>query len=99
MCDLIFKIIISKRKYSFEIFNVGNGKGVILFDFLKIILKTVKLKIKKKLSPSKIRKIRIPPDSIRISVCDNRKIRNFFNYRPKYSIIRGINQFISNYTY
>ena len=98
LCDLIFKIIISKKKYSFEIFNVGNGKGVVLFDFFKIILKTIKSKIKKGFSSNKIKKMSLPSDSIKISVCNNRKIKNFFNYRPKYSIIKGINQFINNYS-
>ena len=99
LCDLIFKIIISKKKYSFEIFNVGNGKGVVLFDFFKIILKTIKSKIKKGFSSNKIKKMSLPSDSIKISVCNNRKIKNFFNYRPKYSIIKGINQFINNYNH
>ena len=67
--------------------------------FFKIILKTIKSKIKKGFSSNKIKKMSLPSDSIKISVCNNRKIKNFFNYRPKYSIIKGINQFINNYNH
>ena len=47
LCSLFEKIICSPKKYRYEIFNISNGLGIKLKDFLKILLDTIKKDIKK----------------------------------------------------
>ena len=68
LCSLFEKIICSPKKYRYEIFNISNGLGIKLKDFLKILLDTIKKRYKKKFSKKKILNEKVPTDTIKFSI-------------------------------
>ena len=91
---LIEKIITSKKKYSYEIFNLGSGNELKITDLFKIMMNVMKShNIKFSFSKPKFEKKR-EGDILR-SLSDNSKISKMFDYKDFIDIDKSISRIIS----
>ena len=90
VANIIFKIFKKKKKYSFNIFNVGNNKPVNLKIYIKEIEKNLNIKSKKKFLP-------LQTGDVYKTFSDSSKLYKFIKYKPKTNVNYGIKEFIKWY--
>ena len=74
------KVLLSSNlKFHYEVFNIGNGKGISVFDVIKEFEKVNKLKINFSIAPR--RKF-----DIMISITDISKAKKLFNWKNTYTL-------------
>ncbi len=88
--NLIIKILKTKFKNS-KIFNVGSGKPKTVKSLINMIVK------KTKSGKPMFGEIKMRRDEILRLYPDIKKIKNFFNWRPKFTIEEGLNKTIKFY--
>ena len=71
----------------FKIFNIGNGKTVKLFDFIKILEEKIGMKAKLNLLP-------MQEGDVFRTQANIAKAKKMFNYKPKVNIVEGLERFI-----
>uniref|UniRef100_UPI00094CCE69 NAD-dependent epimerase/dehydratase family protein n=1 Tax=Pelagibacter ubique TaxID=198252 RepID=UPI00094CCE69 len=90
VANIIFKIFKKKKKYNFNIFNVGNNKPVNLKIYIKEIEKNLNVKSKKQLLP-------LQTGDVYKTFSDSSKLYKFIKYKPKTNVSYGIKEFIKWY--
>ncbi len=85
---VILKISKNKKNYKYNLFNIGSGKSTKLISLLNLFKKLSKKKINVKFE-------NLPKNSIKISMCNNKKIIKFFKMRPQTKLKKIIETFIS----
>ena len=90
-CEGILKIIKSKSKSKFEVFNLASGKSVTIKEILKIIINYEKAEhLKIKFDTTK-------PTMIPIRLMDISKLKKVYKFKPKFDIKTGIESTINWY--
>ena len=89
--DGVFRIIIKKKKvYKNKIYNIGNGKKVSLFNFIKLIEKNLKKKAKKKFLP-------LQKGDVIKTHSSTKLLKKDYGYVSKTSVREGVKKFINWY--
>ncbi len=79
-----------KRPRKFEIFNLGNGRGIFLKRYISLIEKNVGRKAKQKLLPA-------VPGDVQESRASITKARKMLKYNPQTPVEEGIKKFVKWY--
>ena len=82
-CDALLKVINTKKKIYHEVFNLGCGKDYTILDVANILFSISKCK-------KNISHIESRPGQVGQHLCNNRKFRNFFNWKPRVSFKQGL---------
>ena len=88
--NISVKILLSKKHFKNEIYNIGNNKPIKLSYLISLIEKKLNLKIKRKLLP-------FQKGDVFKTYASIRKTKRDFNYNPKENIETGISKFIEWY--
>ena len=89
--DGVFKIIIKRPKFcKNRIYNIGNGKKVSLFDYIKLIETNLNKKAKKKFLP-------LQKGDVIKTHSSTKLLKKDFGYIPKTSVGNGVKKFINWY--
>ena len=89
--DGVFKIIIKKKKvYKNKIYNIGNGKEVSLFNFIKLIEKNLKKKAKKEFLP-------LQKGDVIKTHSSTKLLKKDYGYVSKTGVREGVKKFINWY--
>jgi len=79
-----------ERRFSFEIFNLGNSRTVELSELISLIEKELGKK-------AKVRELPTQPGDMLITYADISKARKMLGYNPRFSIEEGIKAFVKWY--
>ena len=89
--DVISAVLVALDKsYPYEIFNIGNSKPVELLYFIECIEKALGKKAKKNMLP-------MQPGDVPVTYADISKAQKMLDYKPEYSIEKGIANFVKWY--
>ena len=80
----------NKTNIPYNVFNIGSGKPITLNRFIKIIEKNLNLKAKINLLP-------LQTGDVIKTYANINKISNYTNYKPKFNVDKGVENFINWY--
>ena len=74
----------------FKIFNLGNSEPIEIMKFIEVLEETIGMKAVKNYTE-------IQPGDVEMTYADCSKIRDWVNFRPQTSLIKGIKMFVDRY--
>lgn len=78
------------KQHTFRVYNLGSGKGIRLFQLLKIIGKETKITLS-------IKKLKRRPYDIERIILNTNRVKNEFNFSPKIMLKNGIKRFFYDF--
>ena len=104
--EMVFRLLkkpaVANKKFNFQepdpatswcphmIFNIGNGKKILLMEFINLLEKELNLKSIKVFQ-------KMQQGDVRITNADNKSIKKWIDYEPQTEISKGIKKFIKWY--
>ena len=91
--DFVFLIqkILLKKNIRYEIFNVGSGKPILVKNIIK------KIRNLTKLGKPKFGAINMRKDEVMDLYPSTKKVKKYFNWKPKVKLIQGLKKTIKSY--